>query len=336
MHIVFAGWLLALPILIIVIGIAWYRWHRHADSAVRYPSIALIKTAIGMKSRWYERLLWFMRLLALLLAILALARPQLLSRHEVTTSKGIDIMLALDASGSMRAEDFSPRNRLEMAKDVIRDFVHGLKTDRVGLVVFAAESYTQCPLTTDYDLLLTLLEEVSFGVVRDGTAIGLGIMNCLNRLKRSKAKSKVIILLTDGVNNIELIDPLTAAEAARVLGVRIYTVGVGRPEGGIIPLDDPLFGRRLLTPGGRATLRARLDEATLKEIARITNGAYYRANDPQTLAAIYHQIWRLEKSRLKVKWRTQRAEVFGYALMLAMLVLICEIMLTTTLWRKLP
>jgi Ca-activated chloride channel family protein len=231
--------------------------------------------------------------LGILLLTLALARPQEGVRESELTARGVDIVLALDISSSMRAEDFQPSNRLSVAKQVGGDFVRNRRRDRVGLVAFAATAFTQCPLTLNHDALTGLLDRLTFGMVEDGTAIGMGLATAVNRLRQSTAKSKVVILLTDGVNNRGAVDPLTAAELARAIGVRVYTIGVGTTGIAPVPVDDPIFGMRY------QRVQVEIDEKILEAIAGRTDGRYYRAKDPQALAAIYREIDRLERSEIK-------------------------------------
>jgi len=230
---------------------------------------------------------------ALALALLALARPQQGLRLSETETRGVDIVLALDISPSMRAEDFRPRNRLFVAKETAREFIRQRPHDRIGLVAFAATSFTQCPLTLDHAVLIELLGGLDFGMAEDGTAIGMGLATSVARLKESKTPSKVVVLLTDGQNNRGAIDPLTGAELAAALGVKVYTVLVGR--GGVVPvpMDDPVFGRRI------EMVRMEVDEGTLRDIARRTGGRFYRALDPDALAEIYSSIDRLERAPIR-------------------------------------
>jgi len=230
----------------------------------------------------------------------------------------------------MAAEDFRPRNRLVVAKQVIQDFVRGRQSDRIGLVIFAARSFTKCPLTIDYDVLLKQIEDVELGVIDDGTAIGSGLANAVNRLRSSKAKSRVIILLTDGVNNSGEIDPLTAAELARSLGLKVYTVGVGREGIAPFPVNDPIFGRRYVD------VQVQIDEELLKKIAESTGGQYFRAVDKDSLEKIFKTIDGLEKSKISVKSYTHYNEVFGYFLWPGLGLILVESLLSHTRFRKLP
>jgi Ca-activated chloride channel family protein len=227
--------------------------------------------------------------LAGVLLVLALARPQTGAARIEVKSEGIDIVLALDVSGSMRAEDFKP-NRLAVAKEVAKEFVSGRSGDRIGLVVFSGGAYTQCPLTLDYGVLESLLDDVGFGQLPDGTAIGMALATAVNRLRETKGDSRVVILLTDGQNNAGEIDPLTAAEAAHALGVRVYTIGAGTQGAARMPVDDPVLGRRYVT------IDASVDEESLQQIARITGGRYFRATSPEALESIYKEIDRMERT----------------------------------------
>ena len=247
-----------------------------------------------------------------------------------TTSEGIDILLILDISGSMRAEDFKPDNRLHAAKAVIHDFLDDRKNDRIGLVVFAGESFTQCPLTLDYQILGKLLLSVEIGMLEDGTAIGDALANATNRLRYSTAKSKIAILLTDGENNAGTIDPLTAAQAAKALDIKVYTIGMGKEGGAFIPYHDPIFGLQY-SPN-----KTYVDEETLKQIAEITDGRYFRATDNQKLSEIYQEINQLETTKIEVTEYTRYKELAAYPLILATLLLMLEIILSNTRLRKIP
>jgi Ca-activated chloride channel family protein len=269
-----------------------------------------------------------LRFLAMGLFIIALARPQSVSSKENISTEGIDIVLELDISGSMLAEDFNP-NRIEAAKQVASEFVDGRSNDRIGLVVFSAESFTQCPLTTDYPVLKNLLLEVKNGMIADGTAIGLAIANGVNRLKDSKAKSKVMILLTDGVNNRGEIDPITAARIAATYNIRIYTIGVGAQGQAPMPVPTPFGIRRQLVP-------VDIDEKVLTQVADMTSGKYYRATDNRKLKAIYKEIDQLERTKIEVTAYKRYSELFGGWLLAGLLAIILEIGLSTMVLRKNP
>jgi Ca-activated chloride channel family protein len=264
------------------------------------------------------------------LLVLALARPQTGAAKVQVKSEGIDIILALDISGSMRAEDFKPNNRLYVAKEVAKKFVNGRSGDRIGLVVFSGGAYTQCPLTLDYGILLSLLDQVDFGQVPDGTAIGMAIATAVNRLRQSPGKSKVIILLTDGQNNAGEVDPITAAEAARAMGVKIYTIGAGTDGPARIPVDDPVFGRRYVT------IDAKVDEDSLKKIASLTGGRYFRATTPEALEEIYEEIGHMEKTQAETVEYVQYDEKGPGLALAAALLLSVGMLLGETVGNRIP
>jgi Ca-activated chloride channel family protein len=270
----------------------------------------------------------WLRILAIAFFIIAAARPQSFSSGENLYTEGIDIAMVLDISGSMLAEDFKP-NRVEAAKKVIDEFIAGRTNDKIGLVVFSGESFTQCPLTIDYSVLRNLLKEIHTGMIEDGTAIGNAIANGVNRLKDSKSKSKVMILLTDGVNNRGEIDPLTAAQIAQKFGIRIYTVGVGSTTDAPYPFQTP-FGIRY------QTIPVEIDENVLNQIASITNGKYFRATDNRKLAQIYEEIDRLEKTRVEVtSYRNAKELFYGWAFV-GLFLLLADVALSRTYLRRLP
>lgn len=304
---------------------------RKKGANVRFSSLALLRQ--GNEGRFrgmFVRTLLWLRMAALILLVLAMARPQSgLSASEITT-EGIDIILALDVSGSMKALDFQPQDRLAVAKEEAARFIQGRETDRIGLVVFSKESFTQCPLTSDYSMLLKLLNKVQIGLIEDGTAIGMGLATSVNRLRASQAKSKVIILLTDGVNNAGKIDPLTAAKLAQARKIRVYTIGIGKPGMAPYPVDDPVFGTRYVQ------METQIDESMLQEIARGSGGEYFRAKDKDSLRRIYEQIGKLEKSKISVKNWTEYEELFPIFAIPALILLVLEVVLRQTRLRKLP
>ncbi len=304
---------------------------RRKGANVRFSSLALLRQ--GNEGRFrgvFVRALLWLRMAALILLVLAMARPQSgLSASEIT-NEGIDIILALDVSGSMKALDFHPQDRLTVAKEEAARFIQGRETDRIGLVVFSKESFTQCPLTSDYSMLLKLLNKIQIGLIEDGTAIGMGLATSINRLRASQAKSKVIILLTDGVNNAGKIDPLTAAKLARARKIRVYTIGIGKPGMAPYPVDDPVFGTRYVQ------METQIDEPTLQEIAQGSGGEYFRAKDKDSLRRIYEQIGKLEKSKISVKNWTEYEELFPIFAIPALILLVFEIVLRQTRLRKLP
>ncbi|MBK8230193.1 MAG: VWA domain-containing protein [Candidatus Eisenbacteria bacterium] len=311
-----------------------FLWLRHRNEramtvAAQWSSLAPHLTRATARTR-YARFLPLLRTLALLCLVVALARPRFGEREVEVTTEGVDIVLALDISGSMKAEDFQPHNRLYVAKHAAEEFIEGRENDRIGLVVFASNSFTQCPLTTDYEVLKRLLGEVNFGDVKDGTAIGMGIVNAVNRLKDVPGRSRVVILLTDGQNNAGSVDPITAAELAHSMGVRIYTIGAGSEDEAPYPVDDPLWGRRYVR------LPASVDDATLTQVADITGGRYYRATDAEALARIYREIDGMEKTKVETREWVNYSEVGSYLAIPALLLVLAEFLLSFTWLRRLP
>lgn len=316
--------LLAVPVLALSF---WQRRFR-LIVPIQFSSLKPLEQAPRTLRERLRHLPQVLRLLMVTVLIIALARPQSVSLRENMMTEGIDIVLVLDISGSMLAEDFNP-NRLAAAKQVGEEFIDGRTNDRIGLVIFSAESFTQCPLTTDYPVLKNLLREIKNGMIADGTAIGLALANGVNRLKESKAKSKVIILLTDGVNNRGEIDPLTAAKVAATYGVRVYTVGVGAQGKAPYPVQTP-FGIR------RALMDVDLDEKTLTAVAEMTGGQYFRATDNQKLKSIYREIDKLERTKIEVTAYKRTADLFSSWLMVGLLLLFLELVLATTILKKVP
>jgi Ca-activated chloride channel family protein len=316
---------------IVPLLILWLiRYRRRRTSDIVYSDLRLIKAARPSGRIWAEFISPGVRLFGLALLIVALARPQTGNVSTETTTEGIDIILTLDISGSMKAEDFRPQNRLHVSKEVIKDFIRSRANDRIGLVVFARESFTQCPLTLDYNILLNFLDQVTFDMVEDGTAIGMAIANSCNRLKDSPAKSKVIILLTDGVNNAGEINPVTAAEIAKTLEIRIYAIGAGKPGPAPYPVDDPVFGRRYVN------VENEIDEESLRQIAQLTDGKYYRAKDVDGLKQTYDEISSLETTKIETKQYLQFKELYMYLLTLGFGLILVEVVISQTRFRKLP
>ena len=321
-------WMLWALLLIPLLAFWYWRRRRHMFTELTFSSLQPFDhTPRSLRERLRDVPI-ALRLVALALFIVALARPQAVSSRENVSTEGIDIVLLLDISGSMLAEDFSP-NRLVAAKQVADEFVDGRINDRIGLVIFSAESFTQCPLTTDYPVLKSLLKEVKNGMIADGTAIGLAIANGVNRLKDSKAKSKVMILLTDGVNNRGEIDPITAAKIAATYNLRVYTVGVGAQGEAPYPVETPFGIQRRLIP-------VDLDEKTLTAVAEMTGGKYYRATDNRKLKAIYREIDQLERSKIEVTAYKRYTELFYNWLAAGLLALLIEVLLGGTVLRKIP
>jgi len=322
-------WVLVLLPLALISLWALRRWVGRG-AALRYSGIALV-SGLPLSPRQRARSVpAFLRYSALVLALIALARPVVADHHEVVEGEGIDISIVLDISGSMRALDFQPDDRLEVAKSVIHEFVDGRRHDRIALVVFAAKAFTQCPLTLDYGVLHRFLDEVRVGLIEDGTAIGLGIATGVKRLANSEAKSKMLILLTDGVNNVPTVDPATAAEAARALGVRIYAIGVGKEGTAPYPVDHPVLGRRY------TQIETQIDEDLLKRVAEQTGGQYFRARSGEGLARIFELIDELETSRIETTIYTNYHQLSGYFLFPALILLLLESLLAVTLYRVLP
>jgi Ca-activated chloride channel family protein len=319
-----AFWLLLLlPLL------AWRHWRNLSGggASVRHPA----GFAVRGGGAWAHHLHFLLKAAALVLLVVALARPQQTLAGEDISTEGVDIVLALDTSGSMEAQDFQPRNRLEVAKQVAMDFIKGRVSDRIGLVVFAARAVTRCPVTVDYDVLLQLVDSTQPGMLPDGTAIGNALATGVSRLRLSKARSRVVILVTDGVNNTGEIDPLTAADMAQTLGIKVYTVGVGKEGTAPIPVTNPYTGRKQLMP-----MEVKIDEDLLREISRRTGGRYFRALDSDALRAIFKQIDSLEKSRVKVRRWADYIERFMPWTVAALILLGLWIVLEETLFRKLP
>lgn len=328
-NVVFAyPWVLYFLLLIPLIGIWYFFRGKKNRSTIIYSSFKLFPAQISSLRTKLIHLPIFLRLIALALLIIALARPQNFSSGTNINTEGIDIAMVLDISGSMLAEDFKP-NRLEAAKQVVDEFIKGRVSDRIGLVIFSRDAFTQCPLTIDYSVLRNLLKDIRSGMLEDGTAIGNAIANGVNRLKDSDAKSKVIILLTDGVNNAGEVDPLSAAEIARTFGIRIYTIGVGTRGEAPYPVQTPFGIRYQMMP-------VEIDEALLKQIAERTGGQYFRATNNRALKEIYERIDRMEKSKIEVTSYRSAQELYFNWLAAAFIFLLVEAGLSRTFLRKLP
>ncbi len=283
--------------------IFWYVRKQHKQTSVlRFPGTEDLPENTGGKV-WVKHLLYALNLIAVSLIIVALARPQSSTSLQNVSTEGIDIVIALDISGSMLARDFKP-NRLEASKEVAQQFIDNRINDRIGLVVYSGESFTQCPLTTDHAVLKNLFIDIENGMIEDGTAIGMGLATAVNRLKESEAKSKVVILLTDGSNNAGDIPPVTAAEIAQTLGIRVYTIGVG--TNGFAPMPV----RTMTGQIAYENTKVFIDEATLEEIAELTGGKYYRATDNTSLESVYAEINELEKSEIEVTEYRKKSEEY--------------------------
>jgi Ca-activated chloride channel homolog len=320
-------WLLAaVPALLVF----WWRRRRPGPVAsLRHSHTALFgPLPAGLRVRLAQAAPWLI-LTALLLVVIALAEPRQAAESRAVTGEGIDIMISLDISGSMQALDFEPEDRLETAKEVIRDFILSRPHDRIGLVLFAARAFTQCPLTSDRQVLLGFLDEVQCGMTEDGTAIGLGLAMAVARLRQSEAASRVVILLTDGVNNVPTLEPETAAELARALGIRVYTIAVGREGMAPFPVDTP-FGRRL------QMIDTHIDEDLLRRIADRTGGRMARAASPDELAQIFRMIDELETSRYDTRLMTWHRDLAGWFAAPALILLLLASLLQDVWFRRLP
>lgn len=308
---------------------AWYvlRYRRNTASIQISSTAPVLKSPVTAR-HILRHLPFLLQLAAMALFIVVLARPQSSTRWENTTTEGIDIIISLDISTSMLAMDFQP-NRLEAAKKVAMEFISGREFDRMGLVVFAGEAFTQCPLTTDRTVLLNLFSGINTGLIEDGTAIGNGLATAVSRLKDSDAISRVVILLSDGENNRGEVAPLTAAEIAKTYGIRVYTVGVGSVGTAPYPVQTP-FGTQI------RDMEVKIDEEMLRQIASLTGGQYFRATNNLKLAEIYREIDQLEKSKIEVREYSRRAEEFMPFALAGLVLLVVSLALRTTLFRNIP
>ena len=330
-HITFAHpWILLFLGLIPLLTV-WYVWrYRKQKPALQFSNISLFK---GVRKTVRQRMyptLFVLRMVTVGAVVVALARPQsMLSRQEMKV-EGIDIVLAMDVSGSMLAEDFKP-NRLKAAKSVAKDFIDGRKTDRMGLVVFAGEAFTQVPLTIDHHILIKQLSSLKSGMIKDGTALGDGLATAINRIKESDAKSKVIILLTDGINNQGAVDPMSAAEIAALYNIRLYTIGVGTQGLAPYPFRDPFGHVRY------QNVEVELDEQLLTHMAQSTHdGHYFRATNKKSLQQIFDQIDQMEKSKIDVTQYAQSKDEYQGWLLLAAIALVLEILLGLLFFKTTP
>ncbi len=326
------------PVFLILVPIVFlifeYLRRRQKFSGFKFSSGSLLRGLSSSFKLKLSKVMIYLRAAGLTLLIFVLARPQSPVEDSKIQSEGIDIVLAIDCSTSMLAEDFKlgvrRQSRIEVVKDVVKDFIKARKDDRIGLVAFAARAYTASPLTLDYGWLLENLARLKTGLIEDGTAIGAGIASSLNRLRDTKAKSKVVILLTDGRNNIGNISPLTASEAAKALKIKIYTIGAGSKGLAPYPVKD-FFGNTVYQP-----VEVDIDDELLKKVADLTGGKYFRATDTASLRQIYREIDRMEKTVIEDKGYAQYNELFGYFLLPGLVLLILEIVLGNTYLRKLP
>ncbi|MBN2597934.1 VWA domain-containing protein [Labilibaculum sp.] len=309
--------------------IAWYILKdKNAHASIQVSTLKGFHSSTKTYKYYLRHALFVFRVLAIVFLVLAIARPQSSNSRRDVTTEGIDIVMSLDISSSMLARDFEP-DRLEAAKDVAVSFITGREDDKIGLVIFSGESFTQCPLTTDHAVLINLFNDIQSGMIEDGTAIGLGLANAVNRLKESKSKSKVVILLTDGVNNQGEIAPITAAELAKTFGIRVYTIGIGTMGMAPYPIQTA-FGISM------RNMPVKIDEEVLQQIAEMTGGQYFRATDNNKLKAIYEQIDKLEKSKIEVKEYITKSEEYLIFALLATLFLLLEIALRNSILRNIP
>ncbi len=325
----FAAWPF-LFLLLLLPPLVWFRMGRpRSRPSLLFSSIPRGRGMDGGATR-LRHIPFLLFIAAEVLLVVALARPQFgMTREEIAT-EGIDIVLALDISGSMKAVDFKPQNRLFVAKSVASEFIRGRRNDRIGLVIFSAKAFTQCPLTVEYGVLLGLLEKVDFGMIEDGTAIGMAIGTAVNRLKDSKAKSKVIVLLTDGRNNMGEIDPITAARLAQAVGVKIYTIGAGKKGEALYPVEDPIFGTKY------TRMEVDIDDETLEEVAAIAKGRYFRATDAEKLEEIYKEISEMETTPVESRIYREYSEKFFPFLVLGLSLVVVGVTLGATRLRQLP
>lgn len=316
-------------LLLVPLMVAWYILrNRKSHPTIQLSGLQPFRETHDTWKQYFRHLPFILRMAAISLLILIIARPQSSESWENVTTEGIDIVIDLDISGSMLAEDLKP-NRLEASKAVATEFISGRPDDRMGLVVFSGESFTQCPLTTDHTVLLNLFQGIESGIIEDGTAIGLGLANSVSRLKDSDARSKVVILLTDGMNNRGEIAPVTAAEIAKTFGIRVYTIGVGSLGMAPYPFPTP-FGIQY------QNVKVEIDEDVLKEIASLTGGKYFRATNNQKLREIYQEIDQMEKSRIDVKEINTKTEEYQTFLWLAIGLLLAEVLLRLTVLKQNP
>lgn len=306
--------------------ILWYIFReRKIYASYQVSSLSAFNKGASRWRIYLRHILFVFRLLVLALLIAVIARPQSSNAWETQTSEGIDIIIALDISGSMLARDFKP-DRLEVAKEQAIRFINNRTADRIGLVIYAGESFTQCPLTTDHAVLINLVGNIKSGIINDGTAIGSGLATSVNRLKDSEAKSKVIILLTDGVNNAGAIDPVTAAEIAKTYGIRVYTIGIGSRGEAPYPVQTP-FGISY------QNMKTEIDEDLLRQIADITDGKYFRATNKAALSEIYDQIDSMEKTKIEVKEYSKKQEQYLIFALFALGFILIECLLRLTIFR---
>lgn len=323
------------PFLLLLVPLAillfvWRQKRGREPGALRHSHLKLLATrGTSAKVRLSVLMPW-VSAFAMILLLLGLAGPRIVHRSEEVEGKGIDIILSLDISGSMRSLDFEPNDRLGAAKIVIEEFIEGRPHDRIGLVVFAQKAFTQCPLTLDHQVLIGFLEEVEIGLIEDGTAIGLGLATAVARLRHSDSPSRTVVLLTDGVNTVPTLEPETAIELATSLNVRVYTVAIGRQGLVPFPVNDPIFGKRT------RQRETKIDLVLLEKIAKETGGQMFQATDPEALNNIFRTIDELETARYKTTVSTWFRELMSWFVVPALLILLLEGLLSATWLRRLP
>jgi len=326
-------WLLLLLALLPLV--AWFLGRQGRPAAFLYSSVQLVRSVSSTTRSKAGRVLLALRWMTLALFLVGLARPQVIQSETSVKASGIDIALAIDLSGSMESEDFELKgqrvNRLEIAKDVLKKFIERRPGDRMGLVAFAGKAYIAAPLTLDHSFLVQNLERLELHSIEEGTAIGAGLSAAVNRLRDLKSKSKIVILMTDGQNNAGKVPPLTAAEAAQALGIKVYTVGVGTRGTAPFPRGYNLAGQKVYVQ-----VPVDIDEKTLQQIADKTGGKYFRADSTGTLRKIYDEIDKLEKTEAEVKRYVQIQELFPWVVLPGLALLLLEIALGQTVWRRLP
>lgn len=309
----------------------WYRFLlRRGERFIRISSVSLFPETGSSLKFSLIRILPYIKMVIFFLLIITLARPQKINQNRVEENRGIDILLTLDISGSMASIDFKPKNRLEVAKEVIARFIEKRTSDRIGLVIFAGNAFTKCPLTVDYSILTTFLQESAIGDIEDGTALGMALATSVNRLRHSKAKTKIVILLTDGVNNRGEIDPRDAARLARDYDIKVYTIGAGTEGEAPYPVTDYYGNKRFVMA------RVEIDEALLKDIASNTGGLYFRATDSNSLQQIFIEIDRYEKSKIAFRTITERIDLFPWFLAVSLFLLALVETSRRTFLRSLP
>jgi Ca-activated chloride channel family protein len=319
------SWLWLLLLVPAMIALYIFRQHK-TFASLHMPGLSPFEKSGNSFRTWLRHILFALRTIAVIILVIVLARPQTTDKFQNTSTEGIDIILTMDISGSMLARDFKP-DRLEASKNVATEFISGRPYDRIGLVVFSGESFTQCPLTTDHAVVINLMRELKSGMIEDGTAIGNGLATSISRIKDSEAKSKVIILLTDGVNNRGDIAPSTAADIAKTYGIRVYTIGVGTMGTAPYPVQTP-FGIQY------QNMPVEIDEPVLKEIASKTGGRYFRATDNNKLLEVYGEIDKLEKSKIDVRQFIRKEEKFFLPAIIVFILLGLEILVRTTVYRN--